>query len=76
MRQFKRLFYIVLLNVLISGATVLLVLNYWEKRDGSAPPAQALTPLVYVITPTFFETPGTAVVAIPWQLLPTPHLCQ
>jgi LysM repeat protein len=70
MRQLKRLFYIILLNVLISAATVLLVLNYWEKRDGSAPLDQALTPMVYVVTPTLFETPATSVVAIPLAAAP------
>jgi LysM repeat protein len=65
MRQLKRLFYIILLNIIISAATVLLVLNYWEKRNGSAPIAQVLTPVVVVVTPTFSEIPGTAVVAVP-----------
>jgi LysM repeat protein len=65
MRLLKRLIYIILLNIVISAVTVLLVLNYWEKRNGSAPLAQALTPVVVVVTPTFFETPGTAVVAVP-----------
>lgn len=67
MRQLKRLFYIILINILVSAATVFLVLNYWEKRDGSlaAPSAEALTPVVLVITATNPEIPATEAVSIP-----------
>lgn len=67
MRQVKRLFYIILINILVSAATVFLVLNYWEKRDSSlaAPGAEALTPVVLVITATSPDIPATEAVSIP-----------
>jgi LysM repeat protein len=37
MRQFKRLFYLVLINVVVSAITVILVLNYWEQRNPMRP---------------------------------------
>ena len=50
MKQVKRLFYMVLLNVLISAITVGVILQLWEK-DPPTIPADS-TPLVIVVTPT------------------------
>lgn len=50
MRQVKRLFYIILLNVIISAITVIVVLQLWERNH---PPVSAdSTPVVIVVTPT------------------------
>jgi len=50
MRQVKRLFYMVLLNVLISAITVGIILQLWERDH---PPVTAeTTPLIIVVTPT------------------------
>ncbi|MBN2147292.1 MAG: LysM peptidoglycan-binding domain-containing protein [Anaerolineales bacterium] len=59
MRQVKRLFYLVLLNVIISAITIWVVLNLWERNH---PPETSVfatatseispTPLVLVVTPT------------------------
>lgn len=72
MRQLKRLFYIILINVIVSATTVFLVLNYWEKREGSlaASGAEALTPVVLVVTATSPEIPATESVAIPITAAP------
>jgi LysM repeat protein len=50
MRQVKRLFYMVLLNVLISAITVGIILQLWE-RDHPPIPAET-TPVIIVVTPT------------------------
>ncbi|NJD59508.1 MAG: LysM peptidoglycan-binding domain-containing protein [Anaerolineae bacterium] len=50
MRQAKRLFYIVLLNIIISAVTIIAVLQWWERRHPSLP--IEVTPVVIVITPT------------------------
>jgi hypothetical protein len=53
MRQVKRLFYIILLNIIISAITVLVVLQLWERNH---PPIPAEgTPVVIVVTPTQAE---------------------
>lgn len=50
MRQVKRLFYIVLLNIIISAITVVVVLQLWQSDH---PPLSADgTPVVIVVTPT------------------------
>ncbi len=50
MRQFKRLFYILLLNIIVSAVTILVILNSWERNH---PPISAqATPVVLVVTPT------------------------
>lgn len=50
MRQVKRLFYIILLNVIISATTVVVILKLWERDH---PPVVAdNTPIVIVVTPT------------------------
>ncbi len=50
MRQVKRLFYIVMLNIIISAITVIVVLQLWERNH---PPLTAdSTPVVIVVTPT------------------------
>lgn len=50
MRQVKRLFYIILLNVIISATTVVVILKMWERDH---PPVLAdNTPIVIVVTPT------------------------
>jgi hypothetical protein len=59
MRQVKRLFYIILLNIIISAVTVLVVLRVWE-HDHPPIPAEA-TPVVIVVTPTQAEQPSTLV---------------
>lgn len=50
MRQVKRLFYIILLNIIISAITVGVILQLWE-RDHPLITAES-TPLVIVVTPT------------------------
>jgi hypothetical protein len=50
MRQVKRLFYIILLNIIISAITVVVVLQLWERNH---PPLSAdSTPVVIIVTPT------------------------
>jgi LysM repeat protein len=50
MKQVKRLFYIVLLNIIISAITVIVVLQLWERNH---PPLFAdSTPVVILVTPT------------------------
>ena len=50
MRQLKRLFYIILLNIIISAITVGVVLQLWERDH---PPITAdNTPVVIIVTPT------------------------
>jgi len=50
MRQVKRLFYIVLLNIIISAVTVVVVLQLWESNH--PPLTMDGTPVVIVVTPT------------------------
>jgi len=50
MRQVKRLFYIILLNVLISGITVIVVLQVWQRNHPTLPAGS--TPVVIIVTPT------------------------
>lgn len=50
MRQVKRLFYIILLNIIISAITVGVILQLWERDH----PPQSIegTPVVIIVTPT------------------------
>jgi hypothetical protein len=49
-RQVKRLFYVILLNIIISAVTVVVVLQLWESNH---PPLSVDgTPVVIVVTPT------------------------
>jgi LysM repeat protein len=50
MRQAKRLFYIVLLNIIISAITVIMILRLWESEHPSI--LVESTPIVIVVTPT------------------------
>ena len=50
MRQVKRVFYIVLLNVIISTITVIMVLRLWETEH--PPISGGSTPIIIVVTPT------------------------
>jgi LysM repeat protein len=50
MRQVKRLFYIILLNIIISAVTVLVVLQVWERNH--PPVAAEATPVVIEVTST------------------------
>ena len=50
MRQAKRLFYIVLLNIIISAITVIMILRLWESEHPSL--SVEPTPIVIVVTPT------------------------
>jgi LysM repeat protein len=50
MRQLKRLIYLILLNIIVSAATVLVILNLWERNH--PPISSIITPVVVVITPT------------------------
>ena len=50
MRQVKRFFYFVLLNIVISAITVIVVLELWERDH--PPLAGAQTPEVIIVTPT------------------------
>ncbi len=50
MRQAKRLVYILLLNIIVSAATIGVILNLWER---SHPPIMVdSTPIVIIVTPT------------------------
>ncbi len=50
MRQFKRLFYILLLNIIVSAVTITVVFNLWERKHPTIT-AQS-TPVVIVVTAT------------------------
>ncbi len=50
MRQVKRLFYIILLNIIISAVTVVVVLQLWARFH--PPLVTESTPVVIVVTPT------------------------
>jgi LysM repeat protein len=50
MRQVKRFFYFVLLNVIISATTVIVVLQLWERNHPSL--SADNTPVVIIVTPT------------------------
>ncbi len=50
MRQFKRLFYILLLNIIVSAVTITVVINLWERKHPTIT-AQS-TPVVIVVTAT------------------------
>jgi LysM repeat protein len=50
MKQVKRLFYIVLLNIIVSAATILVVINLWERNH--PPLTGGCAPEVIVVTPT------------------------
>lgn len=50
MKQAKRLFYMVLLNIVISAITVVVVLTVWERNH--PPLSISGTPVVIVVTPT------------------------
>jgi LysM repeat protein len=50
MRQAKRIFYIVLLNIIISAITVIMILRLWEIEHPQIPAES--TPIVIVVTPT------------------------
>jgi LysM repeat protein len=50
MRQVKRFFYFVLLNIVISALTVITVLRLWERDHPSI--SAGNTPVVIVVTPT------------------------
>jgi LysM repeat protein len=50
MRQVKRFFYFVLLNIIISAITVIVVLQLWERNHPSL--SADNTPVVIVVTPT------------------------
>lgn len=50
MRQVKRFFYIIVLNIIVSAITVVVVLQLWERNH---PPILAEnTPVVIIVTPT------------------------
>jgi LysM repeat protein len=53
MKQAKRLFYIILLNIIISAITVGVILQLWE-RDHPAQSGES-TPVVIIVTPTQSE---------------------
>lgn len=57
MRNIKRLFYYLLLNILVSAATVLLVLNMWNR---SHPPQPGATPVVILVTSSPAALPVTS----------------
>ncbi len=69
MRQVKRLFYIILLNIIISAITVGVILQLWERDH----PPQSVegTPVVIMVTPTqsvilpIITNNNTPVTAIP-----------
>jgi LysM repeat protein len=48
MRQFKRVFYVVLLNVVISALTILAVLQWWKTRYPT--PSGEVTQVIVVVT--------------------------
>jgi LysM repeat protein len=50
MRQIKRLFYMVLLNIIISTVTVAIVLQLWEQNHPAISPES--TPVIIIVTST------------------------
>jgi hypothetical protein len=60
MQKIKRFFYYILLNVLVSGVTTLLVLNYWEKKH----PIEAPVPLA-VLLPSATASPALSATIAP-----------
>ncbi len=50
MERWKRLFYYLLINVVVSALTVLLVLNVWERANDS--PVEVPAPVVIIVTAT------------------------
>ncbi len=55
MRQFKRVFYVVLLNVVISAVTILAVLQWWKTRYPT--PLGEVTPVIVVVTAAQSDVP-------------------
>jgi LysM repeat protein len=85
MRQFKRLFYLVLLNIAVSAITTLVVLNLWARSnpfaiESTPTPVNLATPtaLALVVTPTPPQTGETSLITPPGiaanQGRPTPTL--
>ena len=76
MRQFKRVFYVVLLNVIVTATTMLVVLNLWENRrpptaetlpSATSLPSETL-PAEAAAAPILEDTP----IPLPNETLPTP----
>lgn len=57
MRQLKRLFYYLLINIIVSAVTVVVVLNWWESRDTL--PIQA-SPTNFLTNPALTAAPSSA----------------
>jgi len=69
MRQLKRLFYFVLLNIIISGVTVVVVLQLWERNHPSS--GTQATPAVIVVTSTGADNLPKATNLTPQTDVPT-----
>ncbi len=50
MRQAKRIFYLVVLNIIVSAVTVIIVLNWWQNKHPTI--SENSTPVVIVVTAT------------------------
>lgn len=60
--NFKRLFYYLILNIIVSAATILIVLNIWDRRNNT----ETVTPETVSVLPTVIAS------AIPPTAIPTP----
>lgn len=79
--NFKRLFYYLLLNVIISGATILVVLNLWDRsHNPEAVPAESVSLLPTVIAtsipPTNTPPPDPTLALRPYQVEPGESLSE
>ena len=62
MRVWKRLIFYIIINVIVSAATMLLVMRWWESRG--APEAVSGTPIVILVTTTPLDTLAVDVLPI------------
>ena len=79
--NFKRLFYYLLLNIIISAVTVLVVLNIWDRsHNPEAPPAEAVnllpTVIATAIPPTNTPLPDPTLALRPYQVEPGESLSE
>jgi len=53
MRQVKRLFYVILLNIIISAITIIVVIQVWQRNHPTL--SAESTPAVIIVTPTLSD---------------------
>jgi LysM repeat protein len=79
--NFKRLFYYLLLNIIISAATILIVLNIWDRsHNPEEPPAESVSLLPTIIAtalpPTNTPPPDPTLAIRPYQVEPGESLSE